>query len=93
MVGVSLNPQGSVVFVLYSIHDVMKAEFALREKGVSYEMIPVPKEISSDCGMAIMVPQDRRPEVQRILSECSLEIKGSYLKTDNGYMEWKNDRD
>ncbi len=42
-----------------SIHYVMKAEERLKKAGVVIDLVPVPKEISSDCGMCIAFqPQD-----------------------------------
>ncbi|MBW2095427.1 MAG: DUF3343 domain-containing protein [Deltaproteobacteria bacterium] len=79
------------VFVLYSIHNVMKAEKVLRSQGVLFDTIPVPREISSDCGMAILVASKDRHGVRKILGESGIDIKGIYLKTCGRY-EKENDR-
>jgi hypothetical protein len=43
-----------------SIHHVLAAEEALKAAGVPLDLVPVPKEISSACGMAVVVaPADR----------------------------------
>ena len=39
--------------ILHSIHNVMLAEELLLKIGVPIDMIPVPREISSDCGMCL----------------------------------------
>ncbi len=39
--------------IFHSIHNVMLAEELLLEADVPIEMIPVPREISSDCGMCL----------------------------------------
>lgn len=83
----------TLVFVLYSIHDVMKAEFTLKDRGMTYDVIPVPKELSSDCGMALMVSCDDQSEVRKIFDRNNLKIKGAFLKTPDGYEEWTDDRD
>ena len=36
-----------------SVHHVLAAERALKEGRVAHDLVPVPKELSSDCGMAI----------------------------------------
>ena len=42
-----------------SIHYVMKAEELLKKAGIVIDLVPVPREISSDCGMCIAFrPQD-----------------------------------
>ena len=88
MAGVSLKDEESIIFVLYSIHDVMKAEFALKDRGMAYDLIPVPKELSSDCGMALLVEREGREEIREVLRKNNLSIKGAYLKTMEGYEEW-----
>lgn len=41
-------------FVLFrSIHDVLKVEKALKKSGAVFELVPVPRQISSECGVCI----------------------------------------
>jgi hypothetical protein len=39
--------------LFHTIHDVLKAEKALKRKGVTLELVPVPRNLSSDCGSCI----------------------------------------
>lgn len=39
--------------IFHSIHNVMLAEELLLKMGIPIDMIPVPREISSDCGMCL----------------------------------------
>ncbi len=41
------------VFLFESVHRVMRAEKVLKEKGIAVDLIPVPREINSDCGVAV----------------------------------------
>ncbi len=46
-------------FVLFNtIHDVLKAEKALKEQSVEGEVVPVPRKLSSDCGVCIKSDAD-----------------------------------
>jgi hypothetical protein len=55
---VSAEPRCLLLFP--SIHHVLAAERALKAAGVPVDLVPVPKEISPDCGMAVTVaPADR----------------------------------
>ena len=83
----------AIVFVLFSIHDVMKAEFALKDEGMTYDVIPVPKELSSDCGMALLVESGNQERAREILARNNLKIKGAFLKTPDGYEELTDERD
>jgi hypothetical protein len=41
-------------FILFNtIHDVLKAEKALKERSVEGEVVPLPRSLSSDCGVCI----------------------------------------
>ncbi len=42
-----------IILVFESTHRVLKAEKILLDKKVKFEIITTPKDISSDCGMAI----------------------------------------
>ena len=51
-----------VVALFQSVSVAMKAENALKAAGVSYKLIPVPKEISSECGICVrLLPADKAP--------------------------------
>jgi len=41
-----------------TIHDVLRAEKILTEHAVQLELIPVPRSLSSDCGMSIALNGD-----------------------------------
>jgi hypothetical protein len=40
-------------FLFHTIHDVLKAEKALKGRGYAFELVPVPRTLSSDCGVCI----------------------------------------
>ena len=82
---------GVSVFVLYSIHNVMKAEKILKTGKIAFDTIPVPREISSDCGMAIVTDAAGVIRVKQALLKNGIDVKGVYLKTATGYEE-TNDR-
>jgi len=44
--------------IFYTIHDVLKAEKALKGRDVDIELVPVPRNLSSDCGMCIKLKGD-----------------------------------
>ena len=44
---------GHCLLLYHSIHDVMRAERALKQAGLWCDLIPTPRQLSSDCGMAL----------------------------------------
>jgi len=44
-----------VYLLFHTIHDVLRAEKILKGTDTSFELVPVPRNLSSDCGMCIRV--------------------------------------
>lgn len=44
----------SLILIYPSIHYVLKAEKVLKQEAIPCELIPMPREIRSDCGMALL---------------------------------------
>ncbi|MCK4377993.1 MAG: DUF3343 domain-containing protein [Deltaproteobacteria bacterium] len=51
-----------------SIHYVMKAEELLKDAGIIIDLVPVPREISSDCGMCIAFSEQDPQKVISLIS-------------------------
>ena len=75
----------SIIFILQSIHHVLRAEKVLLAAGLSFELIPVPKEVNPDCGMALEVRPEFRDAVFRALNERGLEIRETYVRSASGF--------
>ncbi|HCS11615.1 MAG TPA: hypothetical protein DIV40_09180 [Clostridiales bacterium] len=56
-----------------SVSFAMKAESILKKKGMDYKTIPVPRSISSDCGISIRFKKEDYKEIEFLL-------KGVYEK-------------
>jgi hypothetical protein len=75
------------VFIFESIHRVMKAEKLLKGEGIKIDLIPVPREISSDCGVAIELSEDTEAEALSILRENKISVMDCYIKDALGKFE------
>lgn len=76
---------GDYVAVFQSIHKVMKAEKILKQQGVPVLLIPAPRALSSDCGLALRYAPGDRPRVEEILSAAALLPQELYLKHGETY--------
>ncbi len=88
------HPTGSYVAIFFSIHYVLKAEQLLKAGGIVLDVVPVPREISGDCGMAITFDPEKLAEVQSILGAAGIAIARIFCKEAEGvYREipWKTD--
>ena len=61
------------VIILNSTRAVVKAERLLKEKSIVCRIIPLPKEISSECGMALEIEPKIQGMVIGILHDAYLE--------------------
>lgn len=52
------------VLIFHSIHKVMKAEKALKQAGLDVRLMPVPRQLSSDCGLSIAFRIEDRDRVE-----------------------------
>jgi rubrerythrin len=77
------------VFLFSSIHHVMRAEKLLKGKGIKIDLVPVPREISSDCGVAIELSVDSEEEAFHFLEENKVSILERYAKNPGGRLEKK----
>jgi hypothetical protein len=69
-----------VVFILPSIHHVLKAEKLLKTTTIPFDLVPVPKEINPDCGMAVETGIETADEVKAFLINADLPVEGAYRR-------------
>ena len=49
----------NVYFLLFNtIHDVLKVDKILKKEKINYELVPVPRNLSSDCGMCVKLMEN-----------------------------------
>lgn len=63
-----MTPTRRVLLIFQSIHHVLAAEAALKAADVAVELVPVPREISPNCGMAVTVALADRERALPLLS-------------------------
>ena len=77
------------VFLFESVHRVMRAEKVLKEKGIAVDLIPVPREINSDCGVAVELDTGSGEEALKILGENKISFLECYVRDSSGRFEQK----
>ncbi|NOY12663.1 MAG: DUF3343 domain-containing protein [Deltaproteobacteria bacterium] len=76
---------GDCVAIFHSIHRVMKAEKVLKAEKLAVLLIPVPRQLSSDCGLAIRFPLSLRNKIVEVLTDVGLEGAEIWHKQDGTY--------
>lgn len=78
---------GEYVAIFNSIHRVMKAEKTLKELRLPILLIPAPRTLSSDCGLAIRYGAADREAVEGALAEAGLAPEEIYLKQGEEFVK------
>lgn len=73
--------EGDYVAIFNSIHRVMEAERLLKERHLKILLIPAPRALAADCGLAIRYAEDIRGEVEGALAQAGLLPRELYRKT------------
>ncbi|HKJ04251.1 MAG TPA: DUF3343 domain-containing protein [Geopsychrobacteraceae bacterium] len=74
------------VAIFHSIHRVMKAEKILKGKQAPILLIPVPRQLTSDCGLAIRYAPDARESVEGLLRDADLSPTEVFCKQGDDFV-------
>ena len=66
--------QGVILFP--SIHFALQAEKMVKGKGFSIDLIPVPRQLSSDCGICMLIEWEERGKLRNLLEEGGVKVEG-----------------
>lgn len=65
----------------------MAAERRLKKQGLWNDLIPNPRELSSDCGMAITFHEEDLAAVAKALKDSSIKLRSVHMFRENGYAD------
>jgi hypothetical protein len=65
-----------IVLLFNSVSHAMMAENILKKSSVPHKLIPVPRHISSDCGVCLRIDANQEKNV-RMLLNSKVDITGS----------------
>lgn len=85
--------EGQLLAVFNSAHRVMKAESVLKALGLSILLIPAPRQLQTDCGLALRFTEEDRGRIMQTLQQkgllpafVSVYQRGAYITT------WTNEQ-
>ena len=61
--------EGDYLAVFNSAHRVMKAESILKSHNIAILLIPAPRQLMTDCGLALRIKPEDKDSVMSILKE------------------------
>ncbi|MCE5259606.1 MAG: DUF3343 domain-containing protein [Chloroflexi bacterium] len=66
------------VVIVATTSSALKAEKLLRTSGYKEQLIPTPREYSSDCGLAIRFNWFQQDEIKKLLADSGIDVIGIY---------------
>jgi hypothetical protein len=64
------------VVLVHTTSAALRGEKILQQAGLTVKLIPVPRELSSDCGIALRFLWEEREAVEDALDAVGLELAG-----------------
>jgi len=77
-------PDPVLILIFRGTHQVLSAEKRLKGGGVPLRLIPVPRSLTSDCGLAIRIPLDQRDRARGILARARLHPVSAHFPCEGG---------
>lgn len=65
-----------VVILFHSTNHALRAEKVLQGAGIHCRLIPVPRHLSSDCGVCVRIGQSDREAALLALERAAVEVEG-----------------
>lgn len=79
--------ENDYIAIFHSIHKVLKAEKILKEAGVEFLLIPVPRQLTADCGLALRFSPQAREELLAVLASAGLIPVELHQRSGDSYRE------
>lgn len=76
------------VLTFPSTHAALQAEKRLKEKGIRGELVPVPREISTSCGLAWLGEKEAVEEARVELAAEGIEVEGMTVLSPEAGARW-----
>ena len=73
-----IRKQQRVVFTFHTTTDAMATESLCREKSLGGRMIPVPGEITADCGLAWCAEPGLEETLTMAMNDAGIPMQGVY---------------
>lgn len=71
-----MTGEDTAVILVYSTSHAMRVEKLLVEQGIACKLIPVPRQIGSDCGVCIRIPRSKVEAAREVVAAAKIDIQG-----------------
>ena len=70
-----------MILLVHTSGHAFSIEKALKKRGIACRLTPIPRKVSSDCGVCVRFESERYQEVSNFIQTLPFEIQG--IITDN----------
>lgn len=70
-----------------STHHALRAEELLEAAEIDLDVVPMPREITAECGLAMKFPLVEREKAENILTENKVDVRGIYTWNKENKLE------
>lgn len=79
--------EGDCIAVFHSVHRVLKAEKILKEADAAFTLIPAPRQLSADCGLALCFAPLERDRIADMLDRAGVPIAELWVMQTGKYTQ------
>jgi hypothetical protein len=72
------------LLTFFGSYHALRSESALKKAGFAVLLVPGPREISPNCGVALRFEHDRREEVLAVLEASKVQYEAAHLYPHQG---------
>lgn len=73
---------GYCYFTFATTHFALSAEAALRKTAFDFKLVPIPRSISSSCGVALRCFREEEAAIKKILLQSEIDIEDAFALED-----------
>lgn len=66
------------VILFHTTNHALRAERLLQKAEIGCKLIPVPRHLSSDCGVCVRIARHDRQSAERVLLDARVEMAGTH---------------
>jgi len=71
-----MTGEAYAVVLVYSTSYALKAEKHLAKAGITCKLIPVPRQLGSDCGVCVRIARRDRETAEEVLMGAAMQVAG-----------------
>ncbi|MDR1545765.1 MAG: DUF3343 domain-containing protein [Deltaproteobacteria bacterium] len=77
-----------IILVFDTNTRILNAEELLEDRGLPFELVPVPKEVNPNCGLAISFKQPAQAMIMPALAAANLLPSAAYRRQGGVFSDW-----